>query len=88
MFLKLASVLKIFFFDFIYLLLERGKGKEKEKERNINVWGVHGLVVSHTPPTGDLAHNPGICPDWEWNQLHFGLQADTQSTEPHHFLER
>ena len=35
------------------------------------------------PPTGDLAHNPGIRPDWKSNQQPFGLQAATQSTEPH-----
>ena len=23
------------------------------------------MVASHRPPTGDLAHNPGMCPDWE-----------------------
>ena len=22
-------------------------------------------VASHTSPTGDLAHNPGMCPDWD-----------------------
>ena len=36
-----------------------------------------------TPPTGDLAHNPGMCPDWELNLRSFGLQALDQSTEPH-----
>ena len=35
------------------------------------------------PPTGDLAHNPGMGPDWESNQWPFGLQASTQPTEPH-----
>ena len=25
------------------------------------------VVASHTPPTGDLAGNPGLCPDWEPN---------------------
>ena len=34
-------------------------------------------------PTGDLARNPGMCPDWESNQRPFGLQASTQSSEPH-----
>ena len=43
----------------------------------------HQLVASHMPPTGDLAHNPGMCPDWESNQQPFGLQAGTQYTEPH-----
>ena len=33
-------------------------------------------------PTGDLAHNPGMCPDWELNQWPFGFQAGAQSTEP------
>ena len=34
-------------------------GREKERERNSTVW---------LPPTGDLAGNPGICPDWELNR--------------------
>ena len=25
------------------------------------------MVASCTPPTGDLARNPGMCPDWESN---------------------
>ena len=37
----------------------------------------------HTPLTGDLSHNPGICLDWESNRLPFNFQASTQSTEPH-----
>ena len=39
-------------------------------------------VLSH-PPTGDLACNPGMCPDWESNQQLFGSQVSLQSTEPH-----
>ena len=62
---------------FIYLFLERGEGKEKERERNINVW-----IPLPTPPTGDLAGNPGMCPDWESNQRPFGSQAGAQSTDP------
>ena len=54
------DVFKILFFN---LFLERGEGKEKEKERNINVQYIHRLVASHTPPAGDLACNPGMCPD-------------------------
>ena len=34
-------------------------------------------------PIGDLACNPGMCPDWESNQQPFGSQAGTQSTELH-----
>ena len=62
---------------FIYLFLERGKGRGKEGEKH------QCVVASHMPPTGDLAYNPDMCPDWESNQLPFGLQAGTQSTEPH-----
>ena len=35
------------------------------------------------PPTGDLACNPGMCPDWELNQWPFSSQTGTQSTDPH-----
>ena len=37
--------------------------------------------LSHAHP-GDLAHNPGMCHDWESNWLRFDLQAGAQSTEP------
>ena len=56
---------------------ERGKEGEREGEKQ------QCVVTSHTPPTGNLACNPGMCPDWESNQWPFGLQAGTQSTEPH-----
>ena len=35
------------------------------------------------PANGDLARNPGICPDWESIQHHFDSQSCTQATEPH-----
>ena len=41
------------------------------------------VVAPPTPPTGDLACNPGMCPGWECNQLPFGSQAQAQSTELH-----
>ena len=41
------------------------------------------VVASHSPPTGDPACNPGVCPDWPLNRRPFGLQASTQSTVPH-----
>ena len=50
---------------FIHLFLERGEGREGERERNINVREIHESLASHMPPTGNLAHNPGMCPDWE-----------------------
>ena len=56
---------------------ERGREEEREEEK-------HQCVVAfHMPPTGDLACKSVICPDWELNQRPFGMQAGTQSTEPH-----
>ena len=67
---------------FIYLLLEKGKGGRK-RGTNFDMWEKHRLVASRMSPTGDLASNPGTCLDWESNRQPFGLQAGTQSTEPH-----
>ena len=64
--------------DFIYLFIFREGESEGEREKNINV-----CLPLMCPPTGDLAHIPGMCLDWESNWQFFGLQADTQSTEPH-----
>ena len=66
---------KIFFKDFIYFYRE-GKGRRKRGKYQC-------VIISCVPPTGDLACNPGICPDWESNQQPFGSQAGAQSTEPH-----
>ena len=33
--------------------------------------------ASHAPDNGDLAGNPGMCPDQEPDQRPFGSQADT-----------
>ena len=49
--------------DFIYFLERRG-GKEKEREGNIDVREKHTSISSLLyAPSGDLAHNPGMCPD-------------------------
>ena len=45
-----------FFFLRFYLVTLRREGKEKEGERKHQC-----VVASHKPPTGDLAHNPGLC---------------------------
>ena len=67
------------FFKRFYLFIFRERGREGEREG-----GKHQCVVaSCTPPTGDLAHNPGMCPDWESNWQPFGSQAQAQSTELH-----
>ena len=56
---------------------EKGREGEREGEKH------QCVIASHMPLTGDLAHNPGVCPDWEANQGPLGLQANAQSTEPH-----
>ena len=66
-----------FFKDFTYLFLERGEGKEKEEEKH------QCVVASLAPPTGDLACNLVICPEWESNRQPFGFQAGAESTELH-----
>ena len=73
-----ASTYPQFFLKILFILhLERGEG-EREGEK-------HQCVgVSLTPPTGDLARNPGVCPDWESNRGPFGSRAGgAQSAELH-----
>ena len=69
--IKTEKFLKYFvnfflFKDFIYLFLDRGNEGEKEGEE------YQYFVASYAPRTGDLAHNPGMCPDQESNHLPFG----------------
>ena len=56
------SPISTFLKDFIYLFLERGREREKHQ----------CVVASHVAPTGNLAHKPGMCPDWESNWQPFG----------------
>ena len=56
---------------------QRGKEGEREGEKH------QCVVAPRVPPTGHLACNPGMCPDWESNQRPFGSQVSSQSTEPH-----
>ena len=72
-FILLYPTFILFFKYSIYLFLERGKEREREGEEH------QFVVASHAPPTGDLVHNPGMCPDWELNQQPFGSQAHAQS---------
>ena len=67
------------FFLRFYLFIFRERGREREIEGEKR----QCVVAFHMPPTRELAHSPGMCPDWESNQWPFGSQADTQSTEPH-----
>ena len=69
-----CRLLKIFY---LFIFRQRGRVGETEGEKH------QCVVACCVPPTGDLACNPGMCPDWESNQQPFGSQAGTQSTEPH-----
>ena len=57
----------------LFICFREGKGEEREGEKH------QCVVTSHAPPTGDLARNQDMCPDWELNRQPFGLQASIQS---------
>ena len=67
-----------YFVKRFYLFIFRKRGREGEREGEKH----QCVVASRTSPTGDLARNPGLGPDWESNWRPFGLQAGTRSTEP------
>ena len=46
---------------YLFTFRQRGKGGEIEGET------FQCVVTFHKSPTGDLVHNPGMCPDWELN---------------------
>ena len=52
---------------YLFIFREEKGWREGEKHQ----W----VVASQAPPTGDLAHNPGMCPDSESNQQPSGLQV-------------
>ena len=57
-------------FKKFYLLIFKDRGRERDREGE----KYQCEVDSHVAPTGDLAHNPGVCPDWESNQRPFDSQ--------------
>ena len=68
-----------FFFKILFFFIFRQRRREGDKEGK-----EHQCVVAfRSPTTGDLAHKPGMCPDWESNWRPFGSQASTRSTELH-----
>ena len=69
LFLKFSDLKK-------FIFRQRGKEGEREGEKH------QCVVASCSPPTGDLACNPGMCPDWDSNRQPFDSQASAQSTEP------
>ena len=80
----MATFLKnVFFFLKIYtelylLFLERGREGERGRETDINVW-----LPLACPLLGTWPATQACALDWKSNQQLFGLQASSQSTEPH-----
>ena len=68
-----------FFKKRFYLFIFR-EGREGEREGEKH----QCVVASHMSPTGDLARNPGMCPDWESNRrpLVHGLALNPLSHTP------
>ena len=54
LYLVISSVVELFFLMFLKFIFREG---ERQGEKH------HCVVASHTSLTGDLAHNPGMCPD-------------------------
>ena len=69
-----GSWFKKIFFKFIF--------RERRRERNISVQESQS-VAPQMPPTGDLAHYPDMCSNWELNRWPFNSWACPQSTETH-----
>ena len=66
-----------FFKDFIYIFLERGREGGREGKK-------HQCVVARcVPPTGDLAHNPDICPNLGIEPATLWFTGRHSATEPH-----
>ena len=65
---------KYMLFKKIFFIYFRAKGKEGKKHRS---------VASGKLPTGDLVHNPGMCPDWKSDHQAFSPQHGAQPAEPH-----
>ena len=58
-----VTPIHLFFLRFyLFTFRERGREGEREGEK------LQCVVASHMAPTGALAHNPDMCPDWESNR--------------------
>ena len=71
--------LSLLFFKILFTYFQRQGGRKRGKhwcaKRNID------QLPPRTPLSGELACNPGMCPDRESKWWPFGLQAGDQSTE-------
>ena len=62
----------LFLKDFIHFIFRQG-GRDGEREGEKH----QCVVASRVPPTGDLACNPGMCPDWELNARPFAFNPQS-----------
>ena len=69
---ELLNYMGILFFKKIYLFIFRERERKGRRKRGRETWMcetyIDWFIAPHTFPTEDLAHNPGMCPDWESNQ--------------------
>ena len=59
--LDIRQMVSVFYFILLYLFIFRMRGREGEREGETHQFVVASLVT----PTRDLAHNPGMCPEWQ-----------------------
>ena len=64
LFLSLAGVAHLFY---LFIFRERGREEETEGEKHQRARETLIGCLLPIPPTRDLAHNPGMCPDQELN---------------------
>ena len=74
-------MLLLFFKKILFISSESG-GRKRNRETSMCERNIDGLPLAGAL-AGDQTYNPGMCPDWELNWRPFGLQDDTQPTEPH-----
>ena len=68
---------------FLFIFRQRVREGKREGEKHRCVQNIDWLLLACPQLQGDVACYPDKCPDQESNQRPFGLQDDTQSTEPH-----
>ena len=54
---KILSIYIYIFLRFYLFIFREGREGEREEKKH------QCMVASHVPPSGDLAYNPGMCPD-------------------------
>ena len=76
----LGPSLSLFLKRFYLFIFREGKGGRKRRKET----SMCGCLSSAPPPhSGDLAHNPGMCPDWESNWwLWFSVQCSLHWATP------